>query len=125
MISELLFFMQNKMHTTPHNKIVEKCVNFYDLDYILKEKEKFFKAIDKKCMPRQSNDKNSQNRNDILVEMHARDNGREFQPVFVAAEIIHLPASTNDGSVSNTQVFLAQYSISGENWCHGNRLNAV
>ena len=79
--------MQNKMHTTPHDEIIQKCVNFYDADYILKEKEKFVLAIDKKCMGRRSNDKSSQNLNDILVEMRSRDNGKEFQPICVAAEI--------------------------------------
>ena len=72
-VSDLLFYMQNKIQSIPHDEIVQNCDKFYhDEEYVWLQKEIFFSAIDK--IPRKSrqSDKKIKDLNDILAEMKAR-----------------------------------------------------
>ena len=66
--SDLLFYLQNKVHSTAHDDIVKICANFYNDEYVWEEKEKFFLAIGKKPIKRRTSDKKIEDLNDILTE---------------------------------------------------------
>ena len=84
-ISDLLFYMQNKLQSIPNDEIVQNCDNFYhDEDYVWKQKEIFFSAISKPPRKSRTSDKKIKDLNDILAEMKARDTSGEWQPVCVA-----------------------------------------
>ena len=55
--SDLLFYLQNKVHSSSHDDIVKVCATFYDDEYVWTEKEKFFLAIGKKAIKRRTSDK--------------------------------------------------------------------
>ena len=78
--SDLLFYMQNKVHSCSQDDIVKSCTNFYNDEYVWEEKEKFFLAIGKKPIKRRTSDKKIEDLNDILTEISVRDLGDEFQP---------------------------------------------
>ena len=67
-LSDLLFFMQNKVHQIANDDIVQICANFYDEDYIWEEKIKFFEAIGQRPIKSRSNDKKVKDLNDLLTE---------------------------------------------------------
>ena len=47
LLSDLLFFMQNKLNSISNDDIVRICDEFYDDELIASEKERFFDAIGK------------------------------------------------------------------------------
>ena len=103
-MSELLFFMWNKMHTHDANHIVRICDAFYDEKSILEEKTKFSLAIKKKLSSRRPPDKKTKDLDDILIEMKTRDDAGSPLPTFVASKIHNLP-ETDDGGVTNSQLY--------------------
>ena len=102
-LSDLLFYMQNKLQSTAHDDIVKTCAEFYDDAYIWEEKEKFFLAIGKKPIKSRTADKKIKDLNDILAEMSTRDIGGDFQPTCVSIELCNLPPA-EDGAVQNSQI---------------------
>ena len=48
MISDLIFFVQNKLETLAHDDIVDICEKFYTDEAVKNEKERFFMAVGKK-----------------------------------------------------------------------------
>ena len=51
LVSELLFYMQNKLNCFAHDDIVKICSNTYTEETVKKEKQRFFLAIGKKVNP--------------------------------------------------------------------------
>ena len=106
LISDLLFYVQNKLHTISNDDIVRICANFYDENHIWEQKERFFLAIGKKPIRSRSAtplEKKTKDLNDVLQEMRVRDASGDFQPVCVAIDYSNIPQS-EDGSVSNSQI---------------------
>ena len=103
-ISDILFYMQNKLQSIPHDEIIQNCDKFYhDEKYIWQQKEIFFKAIDVRPLKCRTSDKKIKDLYDILNEMKNRDARGEWQPVCVAIEYSNMPHS-EDGSISNSQI---------------------
>ena len=102
-ISDLLFYLQNKVHQIANDDIVKICANIYDEAYVWEEKTKFFEAIGQRPIKSRSNDKKVKDLNDLLAEIRSRDDNDEFQPTCVAIELSNLPQSL-DGSVPNAQI---------------------
>ena len=102
-LSDVLFYLQNKMHTTSFDDIAKTCDMFYDDEYILNEKQRFFDAIGKKPVGRRTSDKKIKDIGDILTEMRTRDDNRDFMPVCAAKTLSNIPL-LDDGTVSNSQI---------------------
>ena len=103
-ISDLLFYMQNKLQSIPHDDIVQNCDKFYhNEEYVWQQKAIFFSAIAKPYRKSRINDKKIKDLNDILTEMKARDASGEWQPVCVAIEYSNIP-HCDDGSITNSQL---------------------
>ena len=104
LVSDLLFFLQNRLDCMSRDDIIRLCDTFYaSEDYIWNEKVKFFKAIGKKPLKCRTTDKKVKDLTDILVEMSNRDATGDFQPTCVAIELSNIP-QTPDGSVPNSQI---------------------
>ena len=63
LISDLLFFLQNKLQSIPNDDIVKLCNNFYNDDYVWQEKERFYLAIGMKPIKSRSLDKKTKDLN--------------------------------------------------------------
>ena len=101
--SDLLFYMQNKLHVIAHDDIVSICDNFYGEEYVWQEKVKFFSAIGRKSIRGRVTEKKSKYLNEILHEMRELDDAKKWQPTCVAMEFSNIPQS-EDGSVPNSQI---------------------
>ena len=55
-VSEMLFYIKNKLATTPKNVIIDACVKFYSVEEISNEKEKFENALNVRLSRRHGND---------------------------------------------------------------------
>ena len=71
-LSDLLFFIANRLHTHDMDSIIQVCDAFYDKKTISEEKSRFFKSISKSSSDRRSN-KNVKNLEDIITEMRNRE----------------------------------------------------
>ena len=91
MISDMLFFLQNKLQSTPHDDLVKICDSFYDDEYVWNEKDRFFKVIGKRPISRRTADGKAVNINDILQEMRLRDTSGDFQPICASINLNNLP----------------------------------
>ena len=101
LVSDLLFYLQNKLQSIPNDDIVKICDNFYKDDYVWNEKERFFLASGKKNITRRTADKKIVDLNNILNKIRLCDDIDKFQPTCVAVELSNLP-QTEDGSVPNS-----------------------
>ena len=108
--SDLLFYMQNKLHVISHDDIVKICYNFYEEEHVWQEKEKYFSAIGKVSLRCRSGDKKLKYLNDILFEMRSLDDANKWQPTCVAMELSNIPQS-EDGNVPNSQVLASIQSM--------------
>ena len=71
-ISDMLFFIQNQMHSLPNDESVSFCCYFYTDECIWHEKEHFFTAVGKrpvKSRTVQTEDKKFKDVNNIFLEM--------------------------------------------------------
>ena len=91
-ISEMLFYVQNMLATTPKNIIVENCVKFYSAEEISKEKDIFEKAFQVRLSKRHKNDDfSTKTLTDMLEKMLALDGAGDKAPKFVAADYSRIP----------------------------------
>ena len=98
-ISEMLFYIRNKLATTPKNIIIENCVRFYSVEEISSEKEKFENAFNVRLSRRHNNDDyGSKTLGDIIDKMLAVDNADESSPKFVARDLMRVPSVTSDAN---------------------------
>ena len=106
----MLFFVQNKLSTTPKNIIVENCVKFYSVDEISKEKDKFEKAFGVRLSKRYNNndDIGAKMLTDIIEKMLTVDGVGDKAPKFVAADLSRIPnAATGTDSFVSLDMLLA------------------
>ena len=102
-VSEMLFYLKNKLATTPKNVMIDICVKFYSVEEISKEKEKFENALNVRLSRRHGNDDYaSKTLGDIIDKMIAVDSAGETSPVFVARDLTRNPiaAPSADSHVS-------------------------
>ena len=108
-ISEMLFFVQNKLSSTPKNIIIESCVKFYSVDEISKEKDKFEKAFCVRLSKRYNNeDFGAKMLADMIEKMLTIDGAGDAAPKFVAADLSRVPnAATGTDSFVSLDMLLA------------------
>ena len=112
LLNHLLFFMNNKIHSTDKDKLVEICAKFYtNFDEIHEAKQLLYaQGAGKKPTQRRSDDKVTQSLADIYDVLLAADKDRFALPTFVASDFTRFPQS-NDGSVNLEQILLTMNSV--------------
>lgn len=91
-VSKMLFYLKNKLATTPKNVTIDICLKFYSVEEISKEKEKFENALNVRLSRRHGNDDYaSKTLGDIIDKMIAVDSAGETSPVFVARDLTRIP----------------------------------
>ena len=104
-VSEMLFYVKNKLATTPKNVLIDICVKFYSIEEISNEKEKFERALNVRLSRRHGNDDyGSKTLGDIIDKMIAVDSAGESSPTFVARDLTRIPLVTpgDDSHVPST-----------------------
>ena len=105
-ISDLLYFISNKLHSAPAATVVSICHQFYtDDEYVFEEKQKLFKAIDRNqdCRARRTDDKRQKNLEDICTTISQLDSRNDFLPKFASVDLQNVPISA-DGNPSLGQI---------------------
>ena len=112
-LSDLLFFVANRINTHPIDSIISVCDKFYDEKTVSEERVKFYGCFGKKASPKRSDDKKLKELNDIVNEMKLRDRSNSFMPTFAAVNLHHIP-TTDDGIVTNAQLLASLQSLRSE-----------
>ena len=103
-ISDLLYFIWNKLQSSPATTVVTICHQFYtDEEYVFDEKQKLFNAINEHCNARRTEDKRQKNLEDICALLSRRDSRKEFLPKFASINLHNIPIC-DDGNPSLGQI---------------------
>ena len=113
-ISDLLFYIWNRLKSDPKDDIVDACVSFYANkdDYVRQEKEKFFASISETCTQRrgEKEEKTRKDIDDIIKFMLDCDSKNLFIPIVVSIDMNNIP-QMKDGAtwISSFFSFKLQY----------------
>ena len=103
-ISDLLYFIRNKLKSTPTKSVASICHQFYaDDDYVFAEKKKLCEATDENCTSRRSDEKRMKNIEDVCEIITRRDSKKEFLPQFASLDMNNIPF-TDEGNPSLGQI---------------------
>ena len=103
-ISDLLYYVGNKIGSTAVKNIVTAATNFYtDEEYVFNEKKKLCKATEEECKTRRTENKRQVNIEDIVAIFARRDSQKLFMPKFVSSDINKIPMNA-DGNPSLGQI---------------------
>ena len=104
-ILDLLYFIFNKLKTTPVKNVVAICHSFYaDNDYVFGEKKNLCEAIGGEyCSDRRSDDKRVKNLEDICQILTRREAGGTFIPKLASLNMNSIPQN-NEGEPSLGQI---------------------
>ena len=106
-ISDLLYYIKNKIHSAPVKTIVTTCHAFYtDDDYVFNEKKKLCDATNEVCHGRRNDDKRQKNLDDICAIIVRRDSQGLFLPKCVSVDLSNVPIN-DDGNPSLGQIMAA------------------
>ena len=110
-ISDILYYISNKLHNTPVTTVVTTCHSFYtDNDYVFGEKKKLCDATQELCSARRNDNKRLNNIEDICSILTRRDSQNLFVPKFVSLQLSNVP--TNEaGDPSLGQIMAAIVNI--------------
>ena len=104
-ISELLFYIQNRVKCISKDILVVLCSKSFTPDEIKQEKTKFFDAINVRTTERKKGPEQlSRNLHDIVDKMIELDNNNADVPVFVARDLTKLP-KTDENAEDNRASF--------------------
>ena len=110
-ISDLLYYISNKLHNTPVKRVVTTCHNFYtDEDYVFNEKKKLCDATSELCHGRSSENKRLNNIKDICSILTRRDSQNLSVPKFVSLNLSNIPINES-GDPSLGQLMAAIIDI--------------
>jgi hypothetical protein len=94
-ISELLFYIQNRIKVTAKEIIIQICAKVFSADEIENEKSKFFEAINVRSTKRNKGPEQiTKNLGDIIDKMYELDSSKTTIPSFVARDLNNLPSLT-------------------------------
>ena len=106
-ISDILYYISNKLGSTPVKNIVSTCNKFYtDDEYVFNEKKKLCVATAEPCKERRSDTKRVANLEDICAIFVRRDSQSLFLPKFASIDLNNIPV-TEDGNPSLGQILAA------------------
>lgn len=104
-INELLFYIKNKLHSTPKDAVVDACVKFYSSDEILKGVEVLENSLNIRMTKRAVTTKSV---TDIYDKLFSADSASNVIPNFVAADLSRVPRAREDSdSLATTEQLLA------------------
>lgn len=104
-INELLFYVKNKLHSTPKDAVIDSCVKFYSSDEILKSVEVLEKSLNIRMTKRAVTIKSV---TDIYDKLFSADSSSTAIPNFVASDLSRVPrARENSDSLATTEQLLA------------------
>ena len=110
-VNELLFFIQNKLHATTKDEIVEMCAKFYSLDEINNSVSTIESVLNTRLSKRHKADdlqlKLVADLYDKLWSLDAQGAGTQI-PMFVAADLARIPREReNTESLASTEQLLS------------------
>ena len=104
LISDLLYFVYNKLKSTDVKKVVSICHAFYtDNDIVFKEKKKLCEVTGEPCTLRRTDDKRMKNIEDICQIMYKRDAAGDILPKMASLNMNNVPI-TDEGEPSLGQI---------------------
>ena len=108
-VNELLFYIQNKIHASPKDAIIESCVKFYTIDEITTAISVFESALKIRLSKRnKSDDLQSKLINDLYDKIWSLDAANTQIPRFAALDLSRVPReSENSDSLASTEQLLA------------------
>ena len=108
-VNELLFYIQNKIHATTKDTIVDSCVKFYSLDEITKSISVLETALKIRLSKRkQSDDLQTKLINDLYDKIWSLDAAGTQIPHFAALDLARVPREReNSESLASTEQLLA------------------
>ena len=106
-VNELLFYVQNKLHSTPKDAIIDSCVKFYSVDEISMGIETLEKTMNTR-MTKRHNSNTTKMMVDIYDKIWTADASATPVPNFVAADLSRIPrVRDNSDSLATTEQLLA------------------
>ena len=91
-ISDLLYFISNKIKTTPIKNVVSICHTFYaDHDFVFNEKKKLCDVTGDNLVNRRGDDRRLKNLEDICNIFIQRDASGDFIPKFASLDLNNIP----------------------------------
>ena len=110
-ISDLLYYVSNKIRSTPVNTVITTCHNFYtDDDYVFSEKKKLCDATNEPCIARRNDKKRQSNIEDICAILTKRDSQSLFIPGFASVDMNNVPRN-DEGNPTMGQIMSAIYDL--------------
>ena len=113
-VNELLFFIQNKIHATTKDTIVETCVKFYSLDEITGAISVLESSLKIRLSKRnKSDDLHSKLLNDLYEKIWTMDAANTQIPKFAALDLSRIPREkeNSESLVSNEQLLATVHSL--------------
>ena len=93
-ISDILYYISNKLHNTPTGTVVTTCHSFYtDNDYVFNQKKQLCDATNEICHARRNDNKRLNNIEDICAILTRRDSQALFIPKFASLDLSNVPIS--------------------------------
>ena len=110
-ISDLLYYIWNKLKSTSAKDVVSICHQYYtDDNYVFEEKKKLCEAVNIYCGARKKEDKRLKNLEDICATLSSRDSKALFLPKFASIDLNNVPLK-DDGNPSLGQIMAALNEI--------------
>ena len=108
-VNELLFYVQNVIHSTPKDVIIDACVKFYSLDEISEGFTTLESALNIRLSKRhKSDDLATKLMTDIYDKMWSVDTAATSIPSFVASDLARVPRARDDSdSLASTEQVLS------------------
>ena len=114
LVNELLFFIQNKIHSTTKDSIVETCAKFYSLDEITKAISVFESALKIRLSKRKNaDDLANKLLNDLYDKIWSLDAAATQIPRFAAMDLSRVPRESENSETvaSPEQILCAIHSL--------------
>ena len=106
-ISDILYYISNKLGNTAVKNIISTCNKFYtDDEYVFTEKKKLCVATAEHCKERRSETKRVANLEDIVAIFTRRESQSLFLPKFASIDLNNIPMQ-EDGNPSLGQILAA------------------
>ena len=110
LINELLFFIQNKLHSTTRDAVVGMCLNFYSLEEVLSTVDFLESSLDIRLSRRKGDDVQLKLLTDMYEKLFSLD-ASSTKIQFLAADLNRIPRENeNSESLASTEQLLASIS---------------
>ena len=111
LVNELLFYVRNKIHSTPKDAIIESCAKFYTSEEVSGAITLLESSLEI-CMPKRNKTEKSDPMNKMLIDIYEKlfslDAASATIPAFVASDLSRIPrVRDNSDSIATTEQLLA------------------